>query len=118
MLTWKTAFLLTQIIEVSVGVSITRYAPKMWGSIHRMMTVIIGIVCASAITHPILWFVIHPWSLEHQWTHGTFFLVGEGYVWLTEGLWYKVLRFHRPFLFSLCLNLASFLFGLLLQQIL
>ena len=112
-MTWETAFILTQVAEISVALLL--YQSKIFKSyeknpLHRGK--LIGLVfCASTITHPILWFVLYPWSLELELPYNSFLLIGEGYVWLVEGLLYKVGKLPFPFLLSLMLNASSYILG-------
>ena len=59
---------------------------------------------ASSITHPILWFVLYEQYLSYGWSYEFFLLLGEGYVWFVEGLWYQLCRFKNPFLLSFILR--------------
>jgi hypothetical protein len=115
MLSWKAAFIITQLIEVSVGFLLRNtkiVTPRMDSTkAKRTVPFLLLIFAASTITHPILWFILYPWSMEAQLTYSMFIVFGEGYVWLVEGLLYKVGKLPFPFLLSLILNTSSYVFG-------
>ena len=105
---WWKAFLLTHMLELSSGALLIRQF-SIWKRLGC-------IAVASSITHPILWFVLFQYAQAFEWSHSTFLLVGESYVWIVEGLWYQFCKFRRPFVTSLLLNVVSFAVGLLLQS--
>jgi hypothetical protein len=95
---WFWAFLFTQMVEVpiySVGLRVG----------------ILPALGASAITHPILWFLIYPYlSLPYLW----FLVIGESFAVLVEA-GYFAWAFHRrrALLWAILANAASFGAGLL-----
>lgn len=99
---WLVAFLFTQMVEVPVysrglGVSL----PSAFG--------------ASAITHPILWFVVFPYlPLPYLWL----IVVGEAFAFLVEAAYFAyLLRRRRALLWSALANAASFATGMLSRQL-
>ena len=115
MLSWRTAFLITQLIELSVGFLLrnSKIASLRRESRSSKSTTsfLLLVFTASTITHPILWFILYPWSKDLQLTYGMFIILGEGYVWFVEGLLYKVGKVPFPFVLSLLLNTASYVLG-------
>ena len=95
---WALAFLFTQMVEVPI------YAVGLHVGLLRAFG-------ASAITHPVLWFVLFPYlHLPYVWL----VVVGESFAWLLEAAYFAVL-FHRrrALLWSFIANAASLGTGLL-----
>jgi len=97
-LAWFRAFLFTQMVETpiySVGLRIG----------------ILPALGASAITHPILWFVLFPQlHLPYVWL----VVIGESFAVAVEAAYFGLLfRRRRALLWSLAANAASFSTGLL-----
>lgn len=105
-MSWSQAFLLTQLIEISVGLLI-------WRGIPRYM-VVLYVFLASSFTHPIVWFVIPKFAEKYAWSYLVFLLFAEAYAYLVEFGWYRYLDAKKPFLLSCVLNTCSFLAGLLI----
>jgi hypothetical protein len=112
---WLQAFILTLLSETATGCIL--WLKTGIGPSAMSLKAIGCIFIASTITHPILWFIIFPFSLSQDWSYSFFLLIGEGYVWFIEGLWYLVCRFQKPFFFSLVLNGASIILGLVLHRL-
>jgi hypothetical protein len=98
---WLTAFAFTQLVEVpiySVGLRV-----RWWAAFG-----------ASAITHPLLWFVIMPLA---PLTFGARVGLGEAFVVLAEAAYFR-LGWRRPhaLTWSLVANAASFGLGLLCRR--
>ncbi len=95
---WLVAFLFTQMVEVPVYVRGLRVG-------------ILPAFGASAITHPILWFVIFPYL---PLSYLGLIVVGEAFAFLVEAAYFKFL-FRRPraLLWSALANGASFGTGML-----
>ena len=112
-MSWKVAFIITQMIEITVGFLLRKTNLIASEKVPSKKTVqlLLLILSASTITHPILWFVLYPWSVELQLSYTTFVVFGEGYVWIVEGLLYKVAKLPYPFILSLLLNTSSYVFG-------
>ncbi len=99
---WLIAFLFTQMVEVPVysrglGVGL----PAAFG--------------ASAITHPILWFLIFPYlPLPYLWL----IVLGEAFAFLVEAAYFAYLfRRRRALLWSGLANAASFATGMLSRHL-
>ena len=107
---WPIAFVLTQLIEISVALCIWKDIPK--------RKVCLYVFCASALTHPIVWFVFPGMMRQYQWDYGTFLLFAESYAYLVEILWYAAVRASRPIFISCAANTCSMLTGLLIQYLL
>ena len=92
-LLWLTAFIKTQVIEVSLGLSTLYMLQVRSSSTSRFPTryLFITLFMASALTHPPLWFVLpslrKAWGLSYQ----DYVLYGEIAVCLIEGLWYMLM---------------------------
>lgn len=100
---WLRAFLFTQLIEV----------PIYWRGLRCRLPVAFG---ASAITHPIVWFVI--FSPRWQASYGVKLVVAELFAWLLEAAYFRVV-FKRPraLLWALIANAASLGLGLLSRRL-
>jgi hypothetical protein len=95
---WAIAFLFTQMVEVpiySVGLRVG----------------LLPAFGASAITHPILWFVIFPHlHLSYIWL----IVIGESFAFLVEAAYFAIVfRRRRALLWSALANAASFSTGML-----
>ena len=108
-MTWPIAFLLTQLTEITIGLFLWKEISKRKAALY--------IFCASAITHPIVWFVIPQIADEQQWSYHTYVLVAETYAYGVEILWYYILKAPRPILLSCAANTGSFLLGVLIHSI-
>ena len=108
-MSWPIAFLLTQITEIIVALFLWKEAPK--------QKVILFVFLASALTHPIIWFIFPQFAREYEWNYNTFLLFAEGYAYGVEILWYMAMRVPRPILLSCAANTASFGLGLLIQTL-
>ncbi len=117
---WLAAFTLTQAIEMPI------YLAK---PLRRRVAVAFG---ASALTHPIVWWVLPVLWLRvglPSWTRGdllalqpaavvawaAFILYVEGFAVIVEGLYFKLLGVRHPFRWSFIANLASYSVGALLS---
>jgi hypothetical protein len=96
---WLWAFLFTQMVEVPI------YSVS-------LRTGLLPAFGASAVTHPLLWFVLFPAldSLPHPWRVA----VGEAFAFLVEAAYFALLfRRRRAWLWSAVANAASFGTGML-----
>ena len=118
---WLIAFSKTQLIEVTVGVLIllaysTRHASLKLRFSHCCVT----IFTATAITHPLLWFVFPRWRRALGMSYDEYVLYGEFLVFLMEALWYwSALEYTKRRILaaaalSLSLNSASYFIGVYL----
>lgn len=105
-MSWAFAFVLTQLLEIPVVLDLTRDDGRPLGK--RLLIAFV----ASLITHPIVWFVLHPWLLPLGYV--PFFVLAESFAIGTEALWYRTCRLDRPLRLSLAANGFSATVGLVL----
>lgn len=98
---WLTAFVLTQLIEVPILAAWLRGRP--W---PQRLGLAFG---ASAITHPILWFVLRPILASGNFV--AYVVIGEAFATLFEAWYLKRLGVADPLLASVSSNAASWLTG-------
>ena len=110
-MTWPIAFALTQLLEMPVYWFGTR-ASKL--SVGKRLAAGFG---ASALTHPILWFVLYP-TLIGLIGYWPFFVVGEALVVIVEALYLGAFGVKRPWLVALAANTFSATVGLILTPLL
>lgn len=101
------AFFLTQFIEISAGL-------LFWRDGFSKQKIVLFVFLASAMTHPVVWFVIPKFAHEYGWSYPMLLLVAESYAYGVEYGWYRYLGAKKPFLLSCVLNSCSFLIGLLI----
>jgi len=105
MLRWLAAFAITQIVETPI------YARAQPGvSWQRRLAIGAG---ASAVTHPVVWFVI-PRIVTHGWI--THLLVAEAFAIGVEGLWLRAFGVQRALLLSVFANACSVGVGLAIRS--
>ncbi len=92
---WLLAFAFTQAVEIPIY---RRAGAPLW--------VAFG---ASALTHPVVWFVFPRAGLEWIWM----VVWAETFAWLLEALWLRWHGVRRPLLWSLAANGASLSLGLI-----
>lgn len=115
---WLRAFLLTQTIEMGVYARIAGAARPL----HERLAIAFG---ASAITHPLVWFVIPAavrashlatgdWRTDWQIAVG----LAEAFAFSAEAVWLRLfgVRLEQALAASLLANGASFTLGLFLYQ--
>ena len=105
-MTWLGAFLLTQAIELPIYVRGTRHADL---SVPWRLAIGFG---ASAVTHPVVWFVLR----EHLSPFVGFpviFGLAETFAVVTEALYLRAFGVPRPWGLSLLANATSASIGLL-----
>lgn len=117
---WLRAFLLTQTIEMGVYTHATGGRP-----LRERLAIAFG---ASAITHPLVWFVIpeavrgllmrHGWSTDWQTDWWIAIAVAETFAFSAEALWLALfgVRPAQAAAASFLANGASFTLGLFLYQ--
>ena len=98
---WLTAFVLTQIVEVPILAAWLRGRP--W---PRRLGLAFG---ASAITHPILWFVLRPLLASHSFV--AYVVIGESVATLLEAWYLQRLGVKDALLASVTSNAASWVTG-------
>ena len=107
-MSWPAAFLLTQLIELAVGRFI-------WREVEWKRFVLI-VLTASALTHPVVWFVFPSLARDGGWSYSLYLCVAESYALGIELVWYWVMRVPRPLLLAAAANGASFVIGWALQE--
>ena len=107
-MTWPIAFIITQVTEILIALMVWKTAPK-----HRVIALVF---LASAITHPIVWFVMPGFAREYHWDFFTFMVVAESYAYGVEILWYFAMKVPRPIFLSCVANSGSFGLGLLIHE--
>jgi len=68
---------------------------------------------ATAITHPIIWFVLHALAREWSLSHNLYLVMAESYAVGVEGLLLWALSYEKPWRLALLINMASFALGLI-----
>ena len=106
-MSWIGAFLLTQAIELPIYALGTRGTTL---SVPWRLAVGFG---ASAVTHPVVWFVLRA-LLERRLGFVVFFLAAETFAVVTEALYLRAFGVPRPWRLSLAANATSASIGLLL----
>jgi hypothetical protein len=108
-LRWLTAFAVTQIVEVPIYLLAQRNRRR---SVLARLAVAFA---ASALTHPIVWFVVPAvWRGRSYWLMVAF---SEAFAVLAEALWLSRFRVPRALAWSLAANGASVTVGLGLRAI-
>ena len=112
---WLIAFTKTQLTELMVGAIILFvYSARQSNHPVNWFRCIAVIFTASAITHPLLWFVFPTWRRMLGLSYREYLLYGELIVFIIEGLWYLIMlkpvkrRLSAAFGFSLLLNALSY----------
>ena len=110
---WLGAFALTQVVEMGVYAN-TPGPPR---PLRERLAIAFG---ASAITHPIVWFVITPLYLPLELDWWTLVTVAEIFAFVTEGLWMAAFSHRLSYAFgaSLLANGLSFTIGLFCYELL
>lgn len=104
-MTWLTAYLVTQAVEVPIYLHAGRRlsAPRRW----------LFAIGASTVTHPVVWFVF-PWETG-SW--GLCFVLAETFAVVVEGALGKWAGLKRPWFRALVANGASVVVGFMVQWI-
>lgn len=119
---WLTAFMHTQLIEVSLGLlTIALFfrlqllkPPPQW-----IKTCLI-LLAASTLTHPPLWYLLPKLCRHLEIGYQGYLILGETLVIFIEGLWYALMfsflrhQYFKAFFFSIFLNTTSALIGIYL----
>lgn len=111
---WIDAFLLTQVVEVPI------YLYALRSAVPRRQARLAVAFGASAVTHPIVWFVIpelvySPLDPLRGWA--TLIVVAEAFAVGVEAVWLRAFSLRRALLWSLGANMASFGIGQLLRAL-
>jgi hypothetical protein len=95
---WLLAFAFTQAVEIPIY---RRAGAPLWVAF-----------AASALTHPVVWFVFPLLDLPWLWM----VLCAELFAWLAEAAWLRWHGVRRPLWWSLLANGASLSLGLLARR--
>lgn len=103
---WLSAFAFTQVVEVPIYVAALRIdgksAERAW---LRPAWARAGVAFgASALTHPVVWFVIPSLVTSGYWT---MVLWAEVFAVVAEAVYFRLFRLERAFAWSLLANAAS-----------
>jgi hypothetical protein len=104
-MSWWTAFALTQAIEIPL------YLLGMRGSALTLGWRLAAAFGASALTHPVVWFVLPELGLS-VWPY---FVLAETFAVVTEWIYLRAFEIPRPAVLSLTTNATSATVGLLLH---
>ncbi len=106
---WLGAFIFTQVVECPLYVLAQRDSSRRWGA------KLVLAFCASAITHPIVWFVIPPLWMSAGQVGGywTMVAIAEVFAVVAEGAYFWAVGLRRAWLWALVANVASAGLGLL-----
>lgn len=101
---WLLAFVFTEVVETGVYVQALGDRP-----LKERLAIGLG---ASAITHPVLWFVVTEVMQSLGLTWWPTVAVGEAWVVAVEATWLWAFGVRRALLWSLAANFTSFALGL------
>ena len=107
---WITAFILTQVIEITVGNLFWR-EPEV-SKKRKILTIFV----ASLITHPMVWFVFSDIRHDGGFSYNEYLLMAESYAYGVEAWYYYILKVKRPILLSVIANTCSFGAGLFIYS--
>lgn len=109
-MSWWTAFALTQAIEMPI------YGVGSRGSGLTVAWRIAIAFGASAITHPVVWFVL-PGPLTPMLGYWGYFAVAEGFAFVAEALYLRAFDLERPWLWAFAANATSASTGLVIHAL-
>ena len=115
---WLIAFVTTQVVEVPIymrallerGGRVTGEAPVF----ARWPAALAVAFAASAITHPIVWFV---WPRVISGDYVLMVAVAEAFAILAEAAWLRAFGLRRALLWAGFANAASVVFGMILDRV-
>jgi hypothetical protein len=108
---WLSAFGLTQAIEVPIYIRALREREPIDDRISVAFAIAFG---ASALTHPIVWFVM-PRLITGDWL--TMVLVAELFAITAEAVWLRAFGLPRSLAWAAFANAASVLVGLISRSL-
>src|SRR5688572_7812729 len=120
MLDWFGAFVFTQLFECPIYLDGLRRHPA---SLPRRAAVAFG---ASALTHPIVWFVIprfvyavlcDPERHEPRTCWIVMLVIAESFAFVAEALYLRAFGMRRPWLYAFAANATSFTLGLVYREL-
>ena len=106
---WLVAFAVTQLVEIPIYLR-AQSAQVGDASYARRLAVAFG---ASALTHPVVWFVVPALWRGHSYV--AMVLFAEAFAVLAEALWLSRFRIPSALGYSLAANAASVAVGLTLR---
>ena len=106
---WITAFILTQVIEITVG-------NLFWRDPEVSETEDFHHICGILITHPMVWFVFSDIRHDGGFSYNEYLLMAESYAYGVEAWYYYILKSQRPILLSVIANTCSFGAGLIIYS--
>jgi hypothetical protein len=109
---WLSAFALTQAVEMPLYVRALREGQP--PTIDRLPVALALAFGASAITHPVVWFVM-PALIPGEWL--TMVLVAELFAITTEAVWLRAFQLPRALAWAAFANAASVLVGIISRQL-
>ena len=104
---WAAAFALTQVVEMPIYLRGLPPGPR-----ARRWGVAFG---ASALTHPIVWFVVPRLWIGHSYV--AMAIAAETFAVLAEALWIRRFGAPRPLTTSFVANAASVAVGLAVRRV-
>lgn len=111
LLPWLSAFALTQVVEMPIYVRALREGEP---TIDRMPVAIAVAFGASALTHPVVWFVM-PRLIPEPWL--AMVIVAELFAILAEAAWLRAFKLPRALAWAAFANAASVLVGITTRQL-
>jgi len=108
---WLSALVLTQAVEVPIYVRALREGQP---TIERLPVALAVAFAASALTHPIVWFVM-PRLIPDPWL--LMVLVAEAFAIAAEAAWLRAFGLRRALAWAAFANAASVLVGLVSRQL-
>lgn len=112
---WLLAFAFTQVIEAPIYTrALLERLPNREPVFERWPSALAVALGASALTHPIVWFVI-PKLVPGAWL--TMVIVAELFAIIAEALWLRAFGLRASLAWAAFANAASLSLGLLLRQI-
>ena len=107
---WLSAFALTQAVEMPIYVRALREGP----TIDRLPKALAIAFAASALTHPIVWFVM-PRLIPDNWL--TMVIVAELFAITAEAAWMRSFKLPRALAWAGFANAASVLVGIVSRSL-
>lgn len=103
-LRWLWAFVFTEVVETGIYVQALGNRP-----LRERLAIGLG---ASAITHPIVWYVIPDIAQSYGIAWWPTVAIAETFAVVVEAIWLASFGVKRAFFWSLASNMTSFLLGL------
>ncbi len=120
---WSIAFALTQLVETplyvyaqSVRTKTTAELLPSPDAVRPLRERIALAFIASAMTHPLLWFVFWPLA-SSAFSYSTTVFLGEALVMFIEGSLFVVFGLPRPYVWAILVNTASVIVGLVVREL-